>query len=178
VVPEAQIVGTADGRVPEGAGWYVLNAREARWRRREGFGRVALVEAEPMPTVFQQLGFRIAVLRPGEPNGFYHRESAQEDFLVVAGECVLVIEETERRLRPWDFVHCPPETDHIFVGAGDGPCVIVMVGAREPDKTIVYPVSEVAARHGASAEHETPDPAEAYARFPPLFGPYRDGDLP
>jgi uncharacterized cupin superfamily protein len=178
VVAEASIVRSEQGLVPQGEGWYVLNAREARWRRRETFGRVALLEAEPIGTVFRQLGFRIAVLRPGEANGMYHRESGQEDFLVVAGECLLLIEEQERRLGPWDFVHCPPGTNHIFVGAGEGPCVVVMVGARAPDSTIVYPVAEVAARHGASVERETPEPNEAYAEFPPIIEPYRDGDLP
>ena len=178
MVAEARIAQSEHGLVPEGDGWYVVNVRDVRWRQRETFGRVALVEAEPIPTIFRQLGFRVAVLGPGEPNGMYHRESVQEDFLVVAGECVLLIEEQERRLRQWDFVHCPPGTSHIFVGAGEGRCVIVMVGARTPDSAIVYPVSEVGARHGASVERETPEPAEAYARFQTTIGPYRDGDLP
>ena len=110
----------------------------------------------------------------------YHRESGQEDFLVVSGQCVLVIESVERRLEQWDFVHCPPMTEHVFVGAGDGPCVIVTVGARTGEDEIVYPVDEVAARHGASVEVETPLPREAYAPYPrePQFQPYREGDLP
>jgi uncharacterized cupin superfamily protein len=178
VVPEATTRSSAEGLVVEGDGWYVLNARDARWRQRQSFGRTCLLEAEPMFTIFEQLGFRVAVLQPGEPNGMYHRESTQEDFLVVAGECLLLIEEQERRLKQWDFVHCPPETDHIFVGAGDAPCVLVMVGARLPDSTIVYPVSDLAARHRASVETETPEPDEAYARFEPAVGPYRVGDLP
>jgi uncharacterized cupin superfamily protein len=178
VVAEATLKETPDGLVAEGEGWYVLNARDARWGQRRTFGRRPFLEAEPMGTIFEGLGFQVAVLRPGEPNGMYHRESVQEDFLVVAGECVLVIEEQERRLRQWDFVHCPPGTSHIFVGAGDGPCVIVMTGARRADATIVYPVSEVAARHGASVEEETPDPGVAYARYPRVPGAYRDGDLP
>jgi uncharacterized cupin superfamily protein len=178
VVPEARVVASDHGLVPEGAGWYVVSARDVRWRQRETFGRAAFLEAEPIPTIFEQLGFQLAVLQPGEPNGMYHRESIQEDFLVVEGECVLLIEGEERHLRRWDFVHCPPGTDHIFVGAGQGPCVLVMVSPRAPDSTITYPVSELAARHRASAEAETPDPAEAYARLPRVVGAYRPGDLP
>jgi uncharacterized cupin superfamily protein len=110
----------------------------------------------------------------------YHGEAGQEDFLVVSGECVLVVEGEERRLKQWDFVHCPPWTEHVFVGAGDGPCVIVTVGARTGSLEIVYPVNAVAATHGASVETETRVPKEAYAPYPrePLFQPYEDGDLP
>jgi uncharacterized cupin superfamily protein len=178
VVPEAALKQSPDGLVPEGEGWYVLNARDARWRQREGLGRWCFLEAEPIPTLFPDLGFQLAVLEPGQPACMYHGESDQEDFLVVAGECVLVIEGEERPLKQWDFVHCPPFTEHVFVGAGDSPSVIVMVGARKPEGTIRYPVSQVAGRHGASVETETPDPAEAYARFTRVVEPYREGDLP
>ena len=156
----------------------MLNARDARWWQREGLGRWADLEGD---SDFQQLGIRVAVLQPGEPSGMYHGEEGQEDFLVVFGDCVLVIEGEERHLRQWDFVHCPPWTEHTFVGAGEGQCVIVTVGARKsPDDRIVYPVNEVAARHGASVETETPLPREAYAPYPrePLFQTYRSGDLP
>jgi len=111
----------------------------------------------------------------------YHGESEQEDFLVLSGECVLVIEGEERPLKAWDFVHCPPWTEHVFVGAGDGPCAIVMVGARKPeaDEETLYPVDEAAAKRGASVEIETPDPAVAYASFGLREPePYREGDLP
>ena len=89
------------------------------------------------------------MLQPGEPNCRYHAESTQEDFLVLSGEALLIVDEQERPLKAWDFVHCPGGTRHVFVGAGDGPCVIVMVGSRRPDDDIVYPVSEVALKHGA-----------------------------
>jgi len=105
-------------------------------------------------------------LLPGAPSGLYHRESNQEDFLVLAGECLLLIEGEERRLRAWDFVHCPPETEHIFVGAGDGPCLIFMACGRTGEKRITYPRSELALGHGAGAETETTVPPEAYAPFP------------
>ena len=177
MVPEAAIEQLHEGLGAAGPGWFVLNARDARWWQRAGLGRSCDLEGD---ADFAELGVRLTVLRPGEPSGMYHAESGQEDFLVVFGECVLVIEGEERQLQAWHFVHCPPMTEHIFVGSGDGPCVIVMVGARKQDGEIVYPVSEVAARHGASVEVQTPKPAEAYAPYPrePLFTPYRDGDLP
>ena len=101
---------------------------------------------------FAQLGFTLRVLLPGKPNGMYHAETDEEDFLVLSGECLLLIENEERHLRAWDFVHCPRATAHIFVGAGESPCVILAVGARTGESGIVYPPSEVARRHGASVE--------------------------
>jgi uncharacterized cupin superfamily protein len=84
---------------------------------------------------------------------------------VLSGECRLLVEGGERLLRPWDFFHCPAGTEHVFVGAGDGRCVILMAGARREDEQLLYPASELAARYGASAEEETSDPKQAYARF-------------
>jgi len=174
---EARLTETDSGLVPEGEGWYVVNARAARWWQRQGLGRSCDVEGG---ADFRELGFRLTVLEPGQPSGMYHGEAGQEDFLVVAGECILIIEGEERRLKQWDFVHCPPWTRHIFVGAGEGRCVIVMVGARPPGGGIVYPVEEAAARYGASVERETTEPPQAYAPYPrrPAFIPYRHGDLP
>jgi uncharacterized cupin superfamily protein len=108
------------------------------------------------------------VLQPGQPSGLYHAETAQEDFLVLAGECLLVIDGEERPLRAWDFVHCPPRTAYAFVGAGDGPCLIFMTGARTADKEIVYPSSDLARRHGAGVETDTRRAVEAYAAHPAL----------
>ena len=177
MVTEAKLDQLPEGLGAGGPGWFVLNARDARWWQRQGLGRWADLEGDGD---FAQLGMRVAVLEPGEPSGMYHGETGQENFLVVSGECVLVIESEERQLKAWDFVHCPPNTGHTFIGSGDGPCVIVTVGARSGDDEIVYPVNEVAARHGASVETETPLPKEAYAPYPrePLFTPYREGDLP
>jgi uncharacterized cupin superfamily protein len=165
--------------VPAGQGWFVLNAREARWRHREGRGERLPFEGE---SVFPQVGISLFVLRPGEPIGMYHWEAGQEDFFVLSGEALLIIEGEERPLRRWDFVHCPPGTNHMIVGAGDGVCVVLAVGAREhqagPDWG-GYTVDEVALRHGAGVEEETTDPREAYARFPdPEPAQYRDGWLP
>ena len=119
-----------------------------------------------------QVGVRVHVLEPGKPSTLYHRESGQEGFLVIEGECLLIVEGEERRLRPWDYFHCPPGTTHGFVGAGDGPCVIFMAGARAEPWTVRYPVSELAERHGAGARFETTSPHEAYGGF---FAPSRRG---
>jgi uncharacterized cupin superfamily protein len=142
--------------------WFVVNARDARWRANE-LGAFCTFEENGL---FPDLGINLELLEPGQPNGMYHREGSQEDFLVLAGECLLLIEGEERRLRQWDFVHCPPETDHIFVGAGSGPCLLLATGKR-PSGGVVYPVSELAQKHGAGVERETTSPAEAYASYSP-----------
>ena len=147
------------------ADWFVVNVRDGHWRTHHAFG--ASCGFEDSETSFEQFGINVRVLRPGQPNCLYHSESNQEDFLVLAGECLLLVEGEERPLRAWDFVHCPPETEHVFVGAGDGPCVILMAGGRSEDERLLYPVSEVARRHGASAERETTSPEEAYAPYAP-----------
>ena len=175
-VPEAQLKQTEAGLIPQGAGWFVLNARDTSWVRSEERGQDTDFEGGQEWT---ELGFRIHVLMPGQRNGMYHRENAQEDFLVVSGECVLVIEGEERRLEAWDFVHCPPWTQHIFVGAGDRPCVIVMAGSRAGGFEVVYPVDDVAAKHGTSVRKETSSPEEAYAGFgPEARSAYETGWLP
>jgi uncharacterized cupin superfamily protein len=151
----------------------VLNARDARWR--EGvFGAGTTFEGAPE---FEQLGININVIEPGQPLCMYHREDEQEDFLVLAGECLLLVEEQERPLKAWDFVHCPAGTNHVFVGAGNGPCTLLAVGSRSGGG-IVYPVSDLAQRHKAGVPKETPDPDEAYAPFPRGDeAPYREGWL-
>jgi len=161
MVPEAPLTEAEGGLVPAGEGWFVLNARDARWYDGE-LGAITTFQGGQR---FEQVGFNLAILRPGEPNGMYHAEGAQEDFLVLAGECVLIVEGEERRLRAWDFVHCPPGTEHIFVGAGEEPCLLVMVGARTGDRSLVYPVNELALRYGAGVEQETSEMQEAYASF-------------
>jgi uncharacterized cupin superfamily protein len=175
MVPAAPLRATEHGLVPDGDGWFVVNAREARWLENE-LGAYCGFEGQPR---FAQLGINLNVLPPGSPMAMYHRESEQEDFLVLAGECVLVIEGEERPLRAWDFVHCPPDTDHVIVGAGEGPCVVLAVGARTGAGGLVYPVAEAAQRRGAGVDTETSDPAEAYARFSrPRETRYRDAWLP
>jgi uncharacterized cupin superfamily protein len=165
MVEEARLEQSESGLEPASEGWFVLNVRDSVWMTNEAFGACCFFESDAAP--FADLGFTLGVLWPGQ-GGLYHREANQEDFLVLAGECLLLVEEQERRLEAWDFVHCPAETEHIFVGAGDGPCIIFMTGARTgwPEKGIVYPRSDVALRHGAGVETETSLPAEAYAPFP------------
>ena len=160
-VPQAELKRTDAGLVPQGEGWFVLNARDASWIRSEERGQDTDFEGGQE---WAQLGFRIQVVAPGQ-RGVYHGERGQEDFLVVSGECVLVIEGEERRLKAWDFVHCPPWTKHVFVGAGDAPCVIVMAGSRLGGFEVLYPVSEVAAKYDASVLEETSSPDDAYARW-------------
>jgi uncharacterized cupin superfamily protein len=166
VVPEAPLGQTEEGLVPQGEGWFVLNAKDARWYHAEG--RTAFCDFEG-DTQFAQLGINVGVLGPGQPMAMYHWEADQEDFLVVSGEALLIVEGEERPLRAWDFVHCPPGTKHTIVGSGDGPCVVVAVGARErsvdnPDWG-GYTVDEVALRHDAGVEQETNEPREAYSRL-------------
>jgi uncharacterized cupin superfamily protein len=173
-VPEARLEDSGSGLAPASQGWFVVNVRDAEWWTSEPTGPGSLKPSgaecafESRANEFGQLGIRIHVLTPGEPNGLYHSESMQEDFLVLAGECTLLVEGEERRLRRWDFFHSPPGTEHIFIGAGEGPCAIFMVGARGDDMSIRYPVSELAARFEASVLQETNDPDEAYTgRFEP-----------
>lgn len=171
---EAPLRQTAGGLVPEGRGWFVVNARQAPWRTGV-FGAYTRFEGEAR---FPELGCNISVVEPGQATCYYHAENNQEDFLVLGGECLLLIEGQERRLRAWDFVHCPAWTEHVFIGAGDGPCAILAVGGRRSDQT-VYPQSELAQSHHAGVPHRTNDPDEAYADLPDdVEVPYRQGWLP
>jgi uncharacterized cupin superfamily protein len=178
-VPEAPLEERDGGLVPTGPGWFVVNAREAQWIFTDEMGSAVVFEGREEGARFPQVGINIQVLRPGQPNCMYHGENAQEAFLVLSGEPVLIIEGEERQLRPWDFVHCPPWAEHVFVGAGDGPSAILMIGARPETEELIYPRNEAALRHGAGVEQDTPNAEEAYARFErPAPGPYRDGALP
>jgi uncharacterized cupin superfamily protein len=168
VVSESPLEATEHGLVPTDRGWFVLNARDAPWYERDGRGFLCEFEGFDGRSDFSQFGINITVIGPGEPMAMYHWEADQEDFLVVAGEALLLVEGEERPLRQWDLVHCPPGTEHAIVGAGEQPCVIVAVGARQlstgPDWG-GYTVDEAARRHGAGVEQETTNPDEAYARF-------------
>jgi uncharacterized cupin superfamily protein len=162
-VPEATLEDSGSGLVPASDGWFVVNVRDTEWWVSKAFGSGCGFEGRKHS--FKEIGINLSVVEPGQANCLYHSESQQEDFLVLAGECKLLVDGEERPLKAWDFVHCPAGVEHVFVGAGDGPCVILMTGARTPDEKLLYPVSELAARYGASAEEETPDPKQAYARF-------------
>jgi uncharacterized cupin superfamily protein len=163
--------------------WYVRNLRDAEWRHADGRGAVCLVH-DDFENVRSsgQLGFNPFVLGPGDAMALYHRETDQEAFLVLSGEAVLIVEGEERPLRAWDFVHSPPGTRHVIVGAGSGPCVVIAVGSRErsqePD-ALAFPADEVAKRYGASVEEDTMDGGVAYADVPPRQRTaYRAGWLP
>jgi quercetin dioxygenase-like cupin family protein len=179
VVPEASLEQTETGLVPSGEGWFVLNAREASWLHGDGRGARLPFDGK---TYFPQVGISLFVLAPREPIGMYHWEADQEDFLVLSGKALLIIEGNERPLRQWDFVHCPAETKHIIIGAGDAPCTILAVGAREHQTggfSGGYTVDEAALRHGAGVTQETTVVEEAYVRVPkrePML--YREGWLP
>jgi uncharacterized cupin superfamily protein len=184
LVPESKLEKTEHGLAPEGDGWYVLNMRDAEWRHADGRGAVCVVadDFEGWRRESDQLGVNPFVLMPGEPMARYHWEADQEGFLVVSGEAVLIVEGEERNLRAWDFVHCPPNTKHVIVGAGSHPCLVIAVGARTHDgqlDSLGFPADEVAGRHGASVEEDTMDGGVAYASLPPREPTaYRDGWLP
>jgi uncharacterized cupin superfamily protein len=164
LVEEARLAELESGLAPTGDGWFVVNVRDTAWLTSEAFGAAGVFEGESFR--FADVGFTVGVFWPGQPSGLYHSETNQEDFFVLAGECLLLVEGEERQLHTWDFVHCPPGTDHIFIGAGDGPCVIFMTGGRTRKHEVVYPRSELALRHGAGAQTETTSAGEAYAPFP------------
>jgi quercetin dioxygenase-like cupin family protein len=190
MVPEAPLEQTEDGLLPAGEGWFVLNAREAAWRRWDGMGKWPRLEGST--PIFPQLGLGLTVLEPGEPMTMYHWETDQEDFLVLSGEALAIVEGEERPLRQWDLLHCPAGTNHAIVGAGARPCVVFAVGARQnhtyrtPDGGIdgtddwgAYTVDEAARRHGAGVEEETDDADVAYGHLPERESTrYRAGWLP
>jgi uncharacterized cupin superfamily protein len=174
VTSEARLRRSAGGLVPEGEGWFVVNARDALWKEGD-FGAYTRFEGDVR---FPEFGINIGVLQPGQPACMYHGEENQENFLVLAGECLLLIEGEERPLKAWDFVHCPAWTEHVFVGAGDGPCALLAVGSRA-GAGLLYPESELAQRHGAGVAKETNEGNEAYASFADdVEISYREGLLP
>lgn len=170
-VKEASSAETPYGRYITSDGWFVLNLEDALAVRNAEKGG-ATYPIEPREHPFENVGVHLSVLWPGDPNALYHSEGVQEGFLVLSGECRLIVEEEERHLRQWDHFHCPAGTSHVFVGAGEGPCAILMLGAR-PDEPLRYPVSEVAAECGASVASETRVPDEAYADWPGEYEPVR-----
>ena len=166
MVDEARLEETEGGLEPAVEGWFVVNVADTAWYRNDVFGASCPFEAARNDGArFAEYGINIHVVWPGQPNCMYHGEAGQEDFLVLSRECLLLIEGEERRLRTWDFVHFPKWTEHVIVGAGTGPCAILMVGSRA-DERVNYPVSELAQKHGAGVEQETDQPSDAYARFP------------
>jgi uncharacterized cupin superfamily protein len=171
-VNEASSEETPYGRYVTSDGWFVLNLGDAlAVRNEEKGGATYPLESREQP--FRDVGVSVTVVWPGEPNALYHAEDAQEGFLVLSGECMLIVEEEERPLRQWDYFHCPAGTRHVVAGAGDGPCAILMLGARPEVEKLLYPVSDVAANYGASVATETSDPDAAYADWPGEYQPVR-----
>jgi uncharacterized cupin superfamily protein len=167
-VGEARLEDSGSGLTPATGGWFVVNVRDAEWWFAETRGGRCAFENEygDPPIEFDQLGINLTVLEPGQAT-LYHAESNQEAFLVLSGECTLIVEDEERRLRPWDFFHAPPWTAHALVGADGGPCVLLAAGSRSgPD--VRYPASLLAARHGASVAETTSDWRQAYAAVEPF----------
>lgn len=162
-MPEARLEDSGSGLVPVTEGWFVVNVRDAEWWFADSRGGMCGFENEygREPVEFEELGIRVTLIEPGQIS-LYHAEHDQEAFLVLSGECLLIVEGEERRLRRWDFFHSPPWTEHGFVGAGEGPCAILMAGSRTGPGGR-YPVSEVAARYGACVDEETSDWRQAYA---------------
>lgn len=154
--------------------WFVQNARDAEWVDCR-FGKFC--DWQPDGERFPELGINLNLMQPGEPMAMYHREPAQEDFLVLEGECLLIVEGEERTLRKWDLFHCPAGVAHTIVGAGDGPCLVLAVGSRTGEHGVLYPVDPVAQKHSAGVAEETSNGKEAYAgiEFPKV--PYKQGWL-
>ena len=121
-VPEAKLEQTDAGLVPATAGWFVLNARDAKWNARPGRQSVSFTgktewEAD---TLFPMLGVNLAVLEPGEPNSTYHWETEAEAFLVLSGEALLVVEGQERPLKQWDSSTARPRPSMWSSAQGTG----------------------------------------------------------
>jgi uncharacterized cupin superfamily protein len=160
-VPEARLRQAEGGLAPDGVGWFVVNVADAHATHSDRFGSSARFEHRP-DVEFPEFGINVRVLQPGQPASLYHRENAQEVFLVLSGECVAIVEEEERPLRKGDLLYMPAGTAHVLVGAGDGPSAVLMAGSRKDPEELLYPVSAAAARYDASAERETPSEHEAY----------------
>jgi mannose-6-phosphate isomerase-like protein (cupin superfamily) len=167
VIPEARLERLASGLAPVTPGWFVVNTADAAWVNNESYGGVCIFESDgvvlqdrPDLTEYEKpnAGFTIRVVPPGQPGVLYHAESVQEDFLVLMGECLLIIEDQERHLRAWDFVHCPPMTSHAFVAKETGPCVILATGNRRDDLERVHRRSEVALRYDAGTAVDMTEP--------------------
>jgi uncharacterized cupin superfamily protein len=149
-MPEAPLRTSKNGLVVEGDGWFVVNARDSRWKDEGPLGSYCTFEGKRR---FPHFGINISVLEPGERIGMYHREKAQEAFLVLAGECTLIVEGQERPLATWDFFYCAPETEHIIVAAGKQSAVVLAVGARGRGVAggLLYTVCKAAARYGPAS---------------------------
>jgi uncharacterized cupin superfamily protein len=158
---EARVV---DG-VPQDAGWFVVNARDAPWV--SNTMRTVCRFGGQGEAHFDHMGIALFWLQPGQPMALYHHEAGQEDFLVLQGTAKLIVEDTERPLAAWDLAHCPPRTGHVIVATGDAPALILALGARVERGSAQYPYNSLADAHGATV-HEGDTRDATYARFGPL----------
>ncbi len=74
---EAQVRMSKHGLVVDGEGWFVMNARDSRWKEEGPLGTYCTFEGKRR---FPHFGINISVLEPGERMGMYHREKGQEAF--------------------------------------------------------------------------------------------------
>jgi hypothetical protein len=103
-VEEARWEETPYGRYITSDGWFVLNLGDALAVRNEEKGGAAY-PLEPRELPFRDVG--VHVLWPGDPNALYHSEGVQEGFLVLQGECTLIVEEEERPAAPVGLLPLP-----------------------------------------------------------------------
>ena len=161
------------------AHWYVLNARDCPWVEGDRTGLfVGFEDEENNP--FPQLGVNVRILQPGQAIGMYHYEAGQEDFLVLDGEGVAIVESEERQLRKWDLLHCEPGVAHMIKATGDRPLLLVCAGARTDvqNNGLMYPANDVARGHGLSVDADTADNRAVYADYSFAWTEYQDGWLP
>jgi uncharacterized cupin superfamily protein len=172
-IREAKLVERDGGLEPDGDGWFIVNAADALSFKHPSSGQYIAFENDKAR--FPHYGIGIHMLWPGQPNAMYHAESNQESFMVLEGECLLIVEGEERLMKKWDFFHAAPMTRHITIGAGDGPCALLMVGARLPDEVLEYPHDPLAEKYGAQSPVPTADPKVAYSE---LEGEWVPGPFP
>ena len=161
---------TLEDGVPVTAGWFVVNARDGRWLHNDM--RAVCRFGGEGAAHFDDLGIGLYWIQPGKPMSLYHHEAGQEDFLILRGRCIVIVEGEERPVGPWDLFHCPPRTAHTIVNAGAEPALILAVGARKGKGSARYPFEPVAARRGAGVPDASTPATETYAGFgKPVAGP-------
>jgi quercetin dioxygenase-like cupin family protein len=144
--------------------WHVRNARDLTWTANATGAYCDLLQGGD--DAAEEFAVNLNLLGRGQPMAVYHHEPHQEGFLVLRGECLLIVEGEEVPLREWDYVHCPPGVAHVIVGSGDEPALVVAVGSRVGGGGATYPPEPLAARFGASTD-DAHDARAAYAAFGP-----------
>ena len=77
-MPEAPLKDSGSGLAPAGDGWFVVNVRDAQWLTADNAekrppGSDCRFESQEFS--FPQVGIKLRVLEPGQPNGLYHSEN-------------------------------------------------------------------------------------------------------